>query len=59
MLGDTALSLFYAALRNWVSAILLSRALLKNEANLVWNACFVSGWPEKIKIGLLLLPTVT
>ena len=29
-LGDTDLSLFYAVLRNWVSAILLSGTLLKN-----------------------------
>ena len=59
VLGDTALSLFYAVLRSRVSAILLSGTLLKNKANLVWNACFVSGWPETIKIGILLLPTVT
>ena len=28
--GDTALNLFYAVLRNWVSAILLSGTILKN-----------------------------
>ena len=58
-LGDTALNLFYAVLRNWVSAILLPGTLLKNEGNLVWNARFVSGCPETTKIRLLLLPNVT
>ena len=37
VLWDTALSLFYALLRNWVSIILLSETALKNLANLQWN----------------------
>ena len=56
VLGDPALSLFYAVLKNCVSIILVSETLLKNQANLLWNVVFVSGWPETINIGIL-LPT--
>ena len=55
VLGDTALSLFYAVFKNWVSITLVSETLLKNLANLLWK---VSGWPETINIGIL-LPTVS
>ena len=49
MLGDTAVHLLYAVLKCWVSLINLSGTLLKNQANLLWNALFVSGWPETLK----------